>query len=53
MLEDAFLQYIMLTEENLLTRMNETTNSFEYIELKAKLELLRELKGNYIESLNN
>ena len=50
-LKDNFLQYIMKTEEELLTRMYETNNSFEYIELKAKLELLKEMKSKYIINL--
>ena len=49
--EESFLQYIMKTEEELLTRMYETNNSFEYIELKAKLELLKEIKTKYTMNL--
>lgn len=49
--EESFLQYIMKTEEELLTRMYETNNSFEYIELKAKLELLKEIKNKYTMNL--
>ena len=50
-LENPFLQYIMKTEEELLNRTFETNNSFEYIELKAKLELLKEIKNKYIMNL--
>ena len=52
-LNDSFLQYIMKTEEELLNRLYETNNSFEYIELKAKLELLREIKNKYIMNIKN
>lgn len=54
MLEDKFLQHIMKLEEELFNRLSETSNSFEYIELQAKLNFLKnEIKESYIKYLQN
>lgn len=52
--KDKFLQHIMKLEEELFNRLNETSNSFEYIELQAKLNFLKnEIKEPYIKYLQN
>ena len=54
MLEDKFLQHIMKLEEELFNRLGETINSFEYIELQAKLNFLKnEIKEPYIKYLQD
>lgn len=54
MLEDKFLQHIMKLEEELFNRLGETSNSFEYIELQAKLNFLKnEIKEPYIKYLQD
>lgn len=54
MLEDKFLQHIMKLEEALFNRLNETSNSFEYIELSARLTFLKNrIKEPYIKYLQN
>jgi len=54
MLEDKFLQHIMKLEEELFNRLSETSNSFEYIELSAKLAFLKnEIKEPYIKYSQN